>query len=186
MSYAAFKGHTIDAVLYVGFLDGGYVYPDWFNEEVLLRCRYIESDGALFANLPKEEGEHQTYEFLSPHETVLFRNRYLEIQAVNRFEFNKYYYPVGPDSAALHEDCVEYYIFQYETDNRPPWVKRLFDTGHIIRTDYNTFVFYGEPEGEYAMSPTSILIRNKDGDVRYLEPKTFYENFETYNPYAFK
>lgn len=186
MSYAAFKGQTIDAVLYVGFLDGGYVYPDWFNEEVLLRCAYIETDGALYGRPFHEEGENQTFDFLSPHETILLRNRNGDIQAVNRYEFNKYYYPIGPDSAALHEDCVEYYIFNKEYDDKPPWIRELFDTGHIQRTYYGDYVYYGEPEGEYAMSPTCIFIKNKDGDIRYLEPRTFYENFDTYNPYTFK
>lgn len=183
--FAALKGTGLDAVLYSGLDLGEDVYPDWFEEELWEGGASASSDQTIMRIRTHEDGAHQVYEYLIPGESIMLRNDRNDIRIVDLDEFNSLYRPIGTYRAALKSECVEFFVFNKGNVRlgMPRWVSEILVTGQLqIGLGFNDNTFYTD-DGEYAMSPTSILAKGYTGDVRYYEPREFAMLFESFNPY---
>lgn len=169
--YAAYKGTLITAVLYVGLTDDRY--PEWVYDTVITGAE-VDHNEVLKVKLTDENDYYFNYYTLVPYQTVILKNRFGDIRTINYIEFGHRYVYMGKDWAALKSDTVEYAEITPETDIRhvPYWLREYVGSGWQV----DEAIFYSF-DGEYAMSPTSIFVRNSQGHVQYAEPETFDDVF---------
>lgn len=108
--FAALRGTTIDAVLYIGqefFAD----YPDWFVEHG--QGYWVDADGETLFRDPKggEDWESPLL-YMVPMGTVVLRNSNGDIQHLDLDRFSDDFIQVGSHHAALKNDVVEYECYQ--------------------------------------------------------------------------
>ena len=172
--FAAMKGTIVDAVVYCG--EDELMYPDWFYECILDAC-FIDDYGSKHVPLSDETDDVFSFTTLVPYESVILRNKYDDLSFTTFKIFNEYYIPMGLHKAALIENCVEFFIHTNKTPliDYPGWFGEMVKMGNIAR-QYGTLVYYGD-DGEVAMSPKCVFLRNHRGLVRYMEPEEFDKLF---------
>ena len=183
--FAALRGTGLDAVLYSGLDLGDSIYPDWFEEELWEGGASASEDQTIMRIRTHEDGAHQVYEYLIPGESIMLRNERNDIRIVSIDEFNSLYRPISTHRAALKSECIEFFVFNRGNVRlgMPKWVSEILVTGQLqIGLGFNDNTFYSD-DGEYSMSPTSVLAKGYTGDVRYYEPREFERLFESFNPY---
>lgn len=177
--FAALKGTIIRAVLY-GTQDA--VYPEWLKKEVIDEL-FEDNTGTMKYRLTDETDDIFKWTTFEPYNTIVLRNKYGDIHTINLRRFERLYVEIGPWIAALKEDCVEYFKFTKDTrmEDVPEWVKSRIDSDGVIWMDHDA-KWWCRPEIYGArMSPTCIFIRNKKGEIRYMEVEEFERCFDAPN-----
>lgn len=111
----------------------------------------------------------------------VFNSNGQEIELSNEV-FDDLYYRLNDNTTALKEHCIQYAMV---SDDKsvclyPDWfVDALWD-GHIIY-EYGAFTYYDDIDGEIAMSPNSVILRNFKGHLMYMEYERFIKYYETPN-----
>lgn len=176
MYYAAVKGTSIDAVLYMGE-EFGEKYPEWFQEEILECSHVAENDGTLYLPFFNDDDDGTRYEedyiFIIPGQTVVMQNRDLDIHTCTIDQFDALYLPVGPHRAALREHCVRYDV--YSKDN----IKQKYPQTPL---GYKNGKFY-DWEREHPTNRVIVELENRDGQLRYITAKEFEDGYDTSYPY---
>lgn len=92
--------------------------------------------------------------------------------------FDYLYYRLDPFTAALKEDCIEYVTNEPigEAHDFPSWYFDAVDDG-VIFEEHGTVIFY-EENGDVAMSPGSVILRNFEGRLRYMEFNDFIKYYD--------
>lgn len=174
--FAALKGTIIDAVIYCG--EDPYMYPDWMYECVLDAC-FIDNYGSKHIPLTDESDDVFTFATLFPYESVVLRNKWEELHYTTFNIFQKLYLPMSSETAALIEDCVEYFVF---TNNKPlalypGWVRELSNRGEMFRRKSD--VWYVQNHKETKLIDGDIILRNHRGNVRYIGEVEFNRLYST-------
>jgi hypothetical protein len=93
--------------------------------------------------------------------------------------FNYLYHRLDRFTAALKEDCIEYVTYDPDIDiqNYPDWFVEAMDDGWITN-DYGTFIFL-DTNGELAMNPKDVVLRNFMGDLMYMNLDAFHKYYDT-------
>ena len=174
--YAARKGTLIEAILYVGEYDDRYPY--WVHEEILYPG-IPTKQGNLLIRISDETDDEIAFETLIPYRTIILRNKWGDLYFMGIQKFKKLFHHMGKNVAALKSDCIEYYEIFKDTSFRaePMWVQDCIYDEQIV-FEYNQYTFYDYTDGAIPMSPHCILLRNKVGDVKYIEPMHFDLSFD--------
>lgn len=100
---------------------------------------------------------------------------------INRDTFDYLYFRLGPDSAALKEDCIEYAVYNLyrPLEDYPEWYVEAAHDGWITRGCVTHFFIDYSGDGEIAMSPEAIILRNFEGRLRYMERDVFNRMYDT-------
>jgi hypothetical protein len=97
---------------------------------------------------------------------------------IDQDTFYDLYFELDDVKTALKEDCIEYIL--YDPDKRiedyPEWFEEAIEEGWITN-EYGTFIFL-DINGELAMSPGSVVLRNFMGDLKYMEREDFEKYYE--------
>lgn len=175
--YAAVKNNTIGAVIYTGVpLER---YPKWFREDVLMGLRY-DTFGQAHYMLTDETDDVQESIALIPYKSVFLRNKHGDIRCVDFEIYKREYFDMGLYAAVHKSDCIEYFLWDSTIKmmtGLPEWVVEMvhFDE---IHPEYGGWTFYDYENGEIAMSQMCYLVRNKFGEIRYMEPEVFDKYFD--------
>lgn len=108
--FAALRGTTIDAVLYIGqdFFDD---YPDWFVRHG--SGYWVDANGETLFRDPKDgEDWESPLLYMIPMDTIVLRNSNGDIQHLDWDRFSEDFVQVGSHHAALKSDVVEYEHYQ--------------------------------------------------------------------------
>ena len=113
-------------------------------------------------------------------DSFLVENHRGGIARINNEVFNKIFVRLDEFTAALKEDCIEYTVYQPNKplSEYPDWFINAYYNGDIFEVDYGTFIFY-EENGDLAMSPGSIVLRNFRGELKYMESNIFEKYYDT-------
>lgn len=135
----------------------------------------------MYRNLAVVKGKTVIYSELSDGwEYLLLKDNY-RYMTVSAETFNSLFERLTDTLAALREDCIEYVIYSPYTPllAYPKWyIDEHHDFGgSLYEHSFGTTYFY-EESGELLMSPGSVVLRNKLGDVRYMERETFFKYYE--------
>lgn len=172
--YAAYKGSIVKYVTFEGYhVD----YPVWFTSEIVSKC-YIDEYG--YTQYPVDEADDTLVE---GYDTFVMNNRG-DIRKIAVDAFEDYYTDLGMGYAAPTSECIEYYEFNILHNNRfghPKWIREMLNEG--IVTSVNGCVMFYDHTGEIAVSPSCVFLRNRTGDVVYLESEKFDEVF--YSPHFY-
>lgn len=100
-----------------------------------------------------------------------------EARVVNVKIFEELYRRLDAFTAAFRSDCIEYVWNDpiAELFDHPEWYIQLVEDG-IIRDDCGMDLFYPDDGTEIHMNPGSVILRNHEGNVRYME----YDDFVKY------
>lgn len=157
------------------------IYPDWFNDSILPKI----PDGQLFDNRiisnsyfkVTENSVHfeengmiliPGYDVFIKRGRRVFRTRYPMFDKLYCHE------ELGVNVCALKSDCILYHWFDpsvplHET---PAWIRDEVIDGRIFEF-YDGAWYYYEDEGDIAISPYSVFLRNKKDEIKHIELDTF-------------
>ena len=187
MYHAAIAGMGVDAVVYVG-IDTGEVYPAWFGEELLDGALILDTNGTVALYVFDDIDVPMIGPTLTKDETVVIRNRNLDILTIPLETFEKLYYVVGPHRAALREDCVEYYAFwptsiKYDI---PGWIFEMWMSGRVQNAQKSwatTKIFDGDGK-EHETSCLHVMVVNRHKQIKCLRYSGEFDvDYETDLPY---
>ena len=113
------------------------------------------------------------YEILDEYNVLLRKDGRHTIVSMKLF--NELYLIVNDYDCALKEDCIEYVVHEWNKpiEHYPEWYQFAVKCYEIFKIG-DSWHFYTE-NGEIAMSPRAIILRNIKGELRYLEFPTFYD-----------
>ena len=151
------RGSCVHFVIFQGWYYPDY--PDWFLYDVFDG----ESDLQYVEHLNAIEGE-----------TVIVRRQDGDVKLTTLDAFNSVYDILCDDIACLKQDCIEFFHFYHQLDPYPDWVQRCIDAGIIGINTNGTRMFY-DSNGEIALDPACIFVRNRKGQVMYVSEETFRE-----------
>lgn len=157
-------------------------YPKWFEESIL---PMIVFNGEML-DLSSQDNDYYTITELSTHVKEngyilipgydVFIKRGRRIFRTNYDVFNRLYESesLGGNVCALREDCIDYYWFDpsvpiHET---PKWIKEEVIDGRIFEF-YDGAWYYYDLEGDVAVSPHSVFLRNKKNRIKHIDLDTF-------------
>lgn len=92
--------------------------------------------------------------------------------------FEHLYYRLDDFNAAMKEDCIHYTDYRYDKsiEEYPQWYQDAVDDGLIAYNGY-TDSFY-EEDGDLIMSPKAIILKNRFGELKYMERYNFYKYYD--------
>jgi hypothetical protein len=114
-------------------------------------------------------------------DSVLIENNNGRVSRIRKETFDALFIKLDEFTAALKEDCIEYIICHPELplETYPEWFIDAVHEGWIVR-DYETYFFLDTySEGELAMSPDGVILRNFLGDLKYMEIDEFTKHYDT-------
>lgn len=113
------------------------------------------------------------------YHSVLLEKEDGRVYPVDKKLFDELYYRITPYTAALKEDCIDYASNDPMGDlfQQPAWYIELVEDG-IIRTDCGMDYFYPESGEEIAMNPGSVILRNFEGNYKYMEFEEFVKYYD--------
>lgn len=176
---AALRDQIGQCVIWEG-LD--HSYPTWFKESILPMITYC---GEVF-DLTAQPNDYYTITELSTHVkdngSILipgydvFIKRGRRIFRTNYDVFNRLYEweSLGGNVCALREDCIEYYWLDPSEPihEMPKWIRELIKEGLIFEF-YDGAWYYYDEDGDTALAPYSVFLRNKQGRIKHIELDTF-------------
>lgn len=118
------------------------------------------------------------YNILPTNEVVISRPD-REVRVISKETFVELYQPLGNCLAAPVPDTIHYVIWEYGKpfDSYPFWFQQAMYDLYIFSIG-DEFYFY-HPDGEICMSPRAVILRNRDGELHYIEMKTFHSLYTT-------
>lgn len=93
--------------------------------------------------------------------------------------FDNLYYRITNFTAALKTDCIDFASNDIMGDlfDQPVWYIELVEDG-IIRMECGMEYFYPDTGEEIAINPGSVILRNFEGDYRYMEYNEFVKYYD--------
>ncbi len=119
-------------------------------------------------------------------DTIMIETIDSRIAHVRKETFDHLYTRLSEYVAALHENCIEYVVFNPDKPlyEYPNWYTEAIVDGWIN----NELWFYNgkglycliqEDGGEVAMAPGGVILRNFMGELRYMEREDFERYYDT-------
>lgn len=180
--YAALKGTSIDAVVFIG-VDNPITYPGWLNDVIFGWGYRRFDDGSIGYCELSGEDDDVIYETLTPYKNIIIRNKREEILVCDIASFEKDFLFIGNNRAALKDDCVEYFEYSIDISKNQPvpeWLSdKLYHDYYIMEHNAYDILYFNDGGNQIAVSPRTIFLMNRLGDVTYMEPLDFYKVFET-------
>lgn len=130
------------------------------------------------SNVAPLHGKTALYTYVSSSEVMIMKKDYAFI-VTSKKTFKELYHELDDRRAALKSDCIEYAVCQKDKpiECYPKWFLDAMEDGWIVN-EYGTFTFL-DHTGEFSMSPTSVILRNFMGDLKYMEPEDFIKYYDT-------
>lgn len=103
------------------------------------------------------------------------------VAVIKKATFDYLYYRLDEFNAALKEDCVHYAVYSPEKDlidDYPTWFIEACEDG-LIYDDSRFNCFLYEQNGEVAVAPNSIIMRNYKGELKHIEGYKFHQFYDT-------
>ena len=179
--YGALKGTSIDAVTFVG-VDNPITYPGWLNDVIFgWGYRRLSGGSIGYCEFAGEE-DNVIYQTLTPFKHIIIRNLRKEILICDLAGFEKDFVLIGSNRAALKEDCIEFFEHGQNTleESLPEWLSdKLYRDYYIF--DHNAYdtLYFKDGGNRVIVAVNSVFIRNRLGDVTYMNPVDFSRIFET-------
>lgn len=120
-----------------------------------------------------------TVRFTDYYNSVFLEKEDGSANVLKRHVFENLYYRLDKFTAALKSDCIDYVMYDpiSELYDQPGWYIELVEDG-IIK-DYCGFdLFYPESGEEIYMNPRSVILRNFEGDFKYMEYDEFIKYYD--------
>lgn len=113
------------------------------------------------------------------YHSVLLEKEDGRVMPIDKKIFNDLYYRITNFTAALKTDCIDYASNDVMGDllDQPEWYIELVEDG-IVRVDCGMEYFYPETGEEICMNPGSVILRNFEGDFRYMEFNDFIKYYD--------
>jgi hypothetical protein len=131
------------------------------------------------ARIAPLHGTTSLYCYLQDSKVLLLKSGY-EYIVVKEDTFNNLYFQLDGERAALKEDCIEYaeYDINKPLTDYPEWFIDAMNEGWLTNEYEGNFIFLNENNELTMMSPRSVILRNFEGDLRYMEREDFDKYYE--------
>lgn len=112
------------------------------------------------------------------YQTIVLEKNDGSVAVVSRKTFDYLYFRLDEFRAAMKDDCIHYASNDPMIDlySQPDWYIDICSDGLFYEhcgVDY----FY-EEDGEVAVSPSSVILRNYQGDLKYMELDEFTKYYD--------
>lgn len=123
-------------------------------------------------NIAAVRGTTSLYVYLDGDKVLILRDGY-QYRVVSTDTFHAMYTPLSLEYAALNEDCIEYVIFHPDKSlwEYPQWYNECIYHGWIVKEYYGWTLI--TIDGEMALPPGCVILKNKFGELKYLERNEF-------------
>ena len=115
------------------------------------------------------------------YNSVLIEKLDGRVMVMNPEVFNYLYIKLDNFNAALKEDCIEYHhnSFKGSLEDQPTWYVELYEDKTIYPCPgYEETLIFVDDSGEYIMIEDSVILRNFQGEVRYMTYSDFLKFYD--------